>query len=370
MTGLIGKMHFVDPQTHGFDYRLDFNDWYQSLGPKTKLYAEELSRANSGSGMPQIDALWESGDPWKGLRELDDRQGPVHVGRASKMAEEDHFESFVARESVRFLRNHGRRPFFLVSSFLKPHDPFMPAERFARMFRAEDMKIPQTWGKVKLDTVPKEIRESILNNTPTPELRDESLARRRIALYYANLAQADDAIGKVLGALRELSLEGDTIVLYTADHGEMLGEHGLWQKFVFYEPSVGVPLIVRAPGVTQPGARSATPVSQVQVLATLAELCGLPVPPGLDGDSFLAGLREPTRRRDTTVFAEFNLGRPRAKYMIRRGDYKYNYYVNDIAELYDLRNDPSEMDNLALRPTHRAKVEEMKSQLFAWHKPV
>ena len=80
MTGLIGKMHFVDAQTHGFDYRLDFNDWYQYLGPKTKLYAEELSRANSGSGMPQIDDLWkDAGDPWKGARELDDREGFVHA---------------------------------------------------------------------------------------------------------------------------------------------------------------------------------------------------------------------------------------------------------------------------------------------------
>ena len=75
MTGLIGKMHFVDAQTHGFDYRLDFNDWCQYLGPKTKLYADELCRANSGSGMPQIDDLWrDAGDPWKGAREQDDRR--------------------------------------------------------------------------------------------------------------------------------------------------------------------------------------------------------------------------------------------------------------------------------------------------------
>src|SRR5687767_10256690 len=113
MSALIGKMHFVDAQTHGFDYRLDFNDWYQYLGPKAKLYAEELSRANSGSGMPQIDDLWrDAGDPWRGVRELDDRQGFVHVGRISKLAETDHFDSFVARESVRFLKNHGKKPFF------------------------------------------------------------------------------------------------------------------------------------------------------------------------------------------------------------------------------------------------------------------
>ncbi|HEV2113955.1 MAG TPA: sulfatase-like hydrolase/transferase, partial [Terriglobales bacterium] len=308
MTGLIGKMHFVDAQTHGFEYRVDFNDWWQYLGPKTKLYADELGRRNSGSGLPQIDDLWrDAGDPWDGAREKDDRQGSVAVGRASKMAEQDQFESFVARESIRFLKNHGREPFFLVSSFLKPHDPFMPAQRFADMFRPEDMKLPDTWGKVDLSKVPKEISAAIRRNAPTPELHDAEQAKRRIALYYGNLAQMDDCAGRVLTALRELDLEKDTIVLYTADHGEMLGEHGLWQKFVFYEPSVGVPLVVRAPGVTPAGARSKTPVSLVQALPTLLELCGLPAASGLDGTSFAQDLREPARKRDTTVFAEFNL---------------------------------------------------------------
>jgi choline-sulfatase len=371
MTGLIGKMHFVDAQTHGFDYHLDFNDWYQYLGPKTKLYADELSRANSGSGMPQIDALWrDAGDPWKDARTLDDRQGFVHVGRASRIPEQDHFESFVARESVRFLKNHGRRqPFFLISSFLKPHDPFMPAGRFAAMYKPEDMKLPDSWGKVDLSNVPREIADSIRKNGPTPELADAEQAKKRIALYYANLAQMDDCLGKVLAALRELDLEKDTIILYTTDHGEMLGEHGLWQKFVFYEPSAGVPLIVRVPGLTPADARSKTPVSQVQVLPTLLELCRVPAPSDLDGESFARDLSEPGRTRDTTVYSEYNLGNDRAKYMIRRGDFKYNYYKSDTPELYDLRHDPSEMRNLASSPEHRAKVEEMKGQLFAWHRP-
>jgi len=371
MTALIGKMHFVDAQTHGFDYRLDFNDWFQYLGPKTKLYAEELSRRNSGSGNPQIDDLWRDfDDPWIGARELDERQGPVHVGRASKIPERDHFESFVARESMRFLKNHGRKqPFLLVSSFLKPHDPFMPAERFARMFRPEEMKLPDTWGKVDLGTVPREIRESIQNNRPTPELRDLDKARLRIACYYANLAQVDDSIGQVLAALRELGLERETIVLYTSDHGEMLGEHGLWQKFVFYESSVGVPLIFRVPGLTPENARSTTPVSLVQIFPTLAEICGLPAPSGLDGASLAPLLREPGRAMDTTVFSEFALNTPRAKYMIRRGDFKFCFYVNDTPELYNLRDDPKEMRNLVLLPEYKSKVEEMKAQLFAWHAP-
>src|SRR5438105_4717261 len=308
MTALIGKMHFVDAQTHGFEYRVDFNDWWQYLGPKTKLYADELGRRNSGSGLPQIDDLWlDAGDPWDGERAKDDRQGSVAVGRASKMAEQDQFESFVARESIRFLKNHGKQPFFLVTSFLKPHDPFMPAKRFADMFRPEDMKLPDTWGKVDLSKVPKEISAAIRRNAPTPELHDADQARRRIALYYGNLAQMDDCLGRVLTALREFDLEKETVVLYTADHGEMLGEHGLWQKFVFYESSVGVPLVVRAPGVTPAGARSKTPVSLVQALPTLLELCSLPPVSGLDGTSLVPDLREPARTRDTTVFAEYNL---------------------------------------------------------------
>jgi len=237
------------------------------------------------------------------------------------------------------------------------------------MFRPEDMKLPDTWGKVDLSKVPKEIRDSIENNRPTPELRSKEQGKRRLALYYANLAQMDDCLGRVLNALRELDLEKDTVILYTADHGEMLGEHGLWQKFVFYESSVGVPLIVRAPGITQGVARSKTPVSLVQVLPTILELCGLPALSGLDGASLTPDLREPSKTRDTTVFSEFNLRTPRAKYMIRRGDFKYNYYVNDMAEMYNLRQDPKEMRNLALEPASAGTVSELKAQLFQWHKP-
>ncbi len=86
------------------------------------------------AGLPQIDDLWrDQGDPWKGARTPDSRQGSVAAGRASLIPEEDHFQSFVTRETVRFLRNHGRQqPFFAICSCLKPHDPFMPAARFRR----------------------------------------------------------------------------------------------------------------------------------------------------------------------------------------------------------------------------------------------
>ena len=370
MTGLIGKMHFVDGQTHGFDYKLDFNDWFQFLGPKTKLYADELSRPNSGSGQPEIDDLWRDfGDPWRGSRELDDRQGPVAVGGVSKIPEEDHFESFVARESVRFLKRFGSQPqpFLLVCSFLKPHDPFMPAPRFANMFRAQDMQLPDTMGKVNLAEVPREISSQIERNAPTPELRNPDEARKRIAFYYANLAQMDDCAGTVLRALHDLGLEQNTTVVYTSDHGEMLGEHGLWQKFEFYEASCGVPLMVRFPGV-EPGV-CAMPLSQVGLLPTLAELCNVPINSGIDGKSFAEQVREPKAIHPQPVFAEYNLRNPRAKYLLRDGDWKYTFWTHDIPELYNLRTDPQEMKNLALHAEHRDDIARLKEKLFAWYTP-
>jgi len=371
MTGVIGKMHFVDAQMHGFDYKLDFNDWHQYLGPKTKLVAEEIIDPNSGSGLPQIDDLWrESGDPWTGFIERDNREGYTAVGRISALAEEDHFETFVARESMRFLRNHGKeQPFFLISSFLKPHDPFTPVERFAKMFQAPEMKLPETWGKADLATVPQWVQNRIRYDSACPELRFPEAAKLHIALYYASLAQTDDNVGKLMRALTELGLNENTIVLYTSDHGEMLGEHGMWQKLAFYEPSVGVPLLFRVPGVTPSNARCAAPVSLVQMVPTLLELCGVSIPAGLDGASITRLLREPGAEIDSTVFAELGVKTKRPGSMIRQGRYKYCYYVGDTDELYDLGADPAEMKNLALLSAYRQKRDELKEQLFAWHNP-
>jgi choline-sulfatase len=222
---------------------------------------------------------------------------------------------------------------------------------------------------VKLDEVPAAVRRSIEHNTPTPELHNIEAAQRRIAYYYANLAQMDDCAGTILRALRELDLEKDTVVVYTSDHGEMLGEHGLWQKFQFYESSCGIPLIIRAPGLSPEGKVSNGPVSLVSLLPTLAELCDVPTASNLDGTSFAAQVRNPELKSTAPIFSEYDLQTPRAKYMIREGDLKYTFWTHDMPELYDLRRDPKEMRNLAMKPEFRSRAEELKAKLFAWYKP-
>lgn len=371
-TGLIGKMHWVDAQSHGFEYRLDFNDWFQYLGPKTQIWADELGAPNSGSGLPEIESLWDTeGDPWKGHRARDDRKGAVSVGRISELPEQDHFESFVARESIRFLRNYGVKdqPFFLISSFLKPHDPFMPSTRFAAMFRPEEMHLPDSWGKADLNNIPLEVRRSIERNAPTPEVSDPAGAKKHIAFYYANLAQMDDCLGQVVRAVSDLGLDRDTIICYTSDHGEMLGDLGLWQKFQFYEGSCGVPLMIRVPG--RAAAVCHTPVSLVSFSSTITELCGVRQLAPNDGVSFADLVRNPASTAPRgPIFAEYALGSRGAKAMIREGSLKYTYWSHDTPELYDLRTDPEELHNLASDPAHAATVDRLRNRLFAWYKPV
>lgn len=390
MTAMIGKMHFVDAQRHGFDYNIDFNEWFQYLGPKTKIYADELSAPDDGSGQPQVESEWkEEKDPWAKVkisenneaelalatwmpaRTPDGRKGYNHPGRVSLLPEADHFESFVSRESIRFLQQYGNshQPFLLIASFLKPHNPFMPAERFYRMFKALDMRLPDTWGKVDRAKVPAYIRYDLDHPSACPELADPKWAKVRLACYYASLAQVDYNVGLVLKSLRELGLENDTIVIYTSDHGDMLGAHGLWQKFVFYEPSVRIPLIFRVPELTSQNVINQTPVSLVQVLPSLLELCGISMPVGLDGRSLVPSLRSPEMKLDTTIFAENSLGSRSAGYMIREGHFKYCYCPNDMPELYNLAVDPDEMDNLALKPEYKSRVRKMQAELFAWHRP-
>jgi choline-sulfatase len=244
----------------------------------------------------------------------------------------------------------------------------MPAQRFADMFRPEDMKLPASWGKADKATLPKEVRHWLEFNRPTPELRDAAQAKKRIALYYANLAQMDDCLGRVVRAIQDAGLAGDTVVCYTSDHGEMLGDLGLWQKFQFYEGSCGVPLLFRVPGIRS-GVCS-TPVSLVSLSATLTGLAGVPQIAVNDGISLAPWIHNPaTSRAYGPVFAEYGLDSGQPKYMVRQGDWKYTYWLHDIPELYNLCTDPQELHNLAALPQFATQTEALRRTLFRWQRP-
>ena len=182
--------------------------------------------------------------------------------------------NWVADRSVEFLREHARyrrdQPFFLWSSWIEPHPPFAPSEPYDDLYDPAAMPLPEYADRPLHDLLsalwPHRARLDGAH-------RDPDRMRRIRALYYGLIGQVDDGIARIMAALRELGLEENTVVLFTADHGEMLGDHGLSQKNCPYEPSVRVPLLLRWPGRTHAGTTCADPVGLTDVLPTLvAEL--------------------------------------------------------------------------------------------------
>ena len=174
----------------------------------------------------------------------------------------------------------------------------------------------------------------------------EPVQRRALASYYGLVTLVDDLVGSMLAAIDNSPLRHNTVVVYLSDHGEMAGQHGIWQKQCFYEASVRVPMILRTPRGAA-GQRIGTNVSLVDVLPTLLDLAGIDIPSGLPGAS-LAHLQPDTGGAERTVFSEYHAqGMLQGGYMIKRGDWKYNYYVCHEPQLFDLSTDPGEFHDLA-----------------------
>jgi choline-sulfatase len=277
---------------------------------------------------------------------------------------EDEFEAFVARESCRFLQRYGKsdEPFLLVTSFLRPHPPLHPPRSWADRYPVDGIELPPVGDAA---SYPQWIQKRI------SQFQSLDPARRReySAGYRGNLAYVDTCIGEVYQTLEQLGLADDTIVIYTADHGELDGDHGLYEKFCFFDPSVGVPLIVSQPGRFPQGVTSEALVEYFAIFPTIADLTGVPAPHGIEARSFASLVRDPNGKGPEAQFSEYNLRSDRDHYMVRTKRYKYNYNHNDIAELYDLEADPGEKVNVASRPSYARQRAEMHDRLMAWYNP-
>lgn len=380
LTGLIGKMHFNDAHKHGFEYYLSINDWLIYLGPKVQHYANEIANQplapkffhtmiDSGAGLPDLSGLWDGFSPWVG-----------HVERftfdsvASRLQPEDHLDTFIARESAKFMRRYQDQPFLLVVSSMKPHPPFFPPKQWADQYPVDEMELPPVGD---IETYPPHIQRRIQRFQKI----DIRLQRATRAGYLGNLAFVDKCIGFVLEALWELGLEKNTIIVYTSDHGEMLGDHGLYGKFCLFEPSVRVPLIISYPKEIPQGKVANALTEYIGLYPTLTELAGISPPTAkplvdmpnapehLDAISFIDVLHNPDREGPPAVFCEHDLRSQTPQYMIRTHRYKYIFNHGSMDELYDLEADPGEYVNRVHDQKLRRVREELRDQLFEWYNP-
>ncbi len=329
-TCLAGKMHFVGPdQLHGFEQRITTDvypagidwtpDWTRPVDERLPWYHDMTSVLESGVYAATLQLDYDEEVAFRAERKLYD------LARASDP-----------------------RPFFFVVSFTHPHDPYEVPERYWE--RHPNVEPPRV-GTIPLEQAdPHSRRVRAMCGTDAVEIHEEHVLSARRA-YAGATSYVDEKLGTLLAALDLTGMRDRTVVLFCSDHGDMLGERGLWYKMTFFEDSARVPLVVQAPGRFAP-ARLRQHVSLVDLCPTLVDLArgGDPfaAPEPLDGRSLLPLLEDDSASRDDTVVSEYLAeGTHSPCVMVRRGRFKYVHCPDDPDQLYDLESDGRELVNLA-----------------------
>jgi choline-sulfatase len=329
-TTLAGKMHFVGPdQLHGFEERLTTDvypsgfdwtpDWTLPLSERLGWYHNTTSLLSAS------------------------------VTEAALQTDYDDEVCFRAVQKIRdlSLRADGR-PFFLTVSFTNPHDPWDMRRRYWDLYDERAIDLPAVGPIASAEADPHSLRLRTMIGLDRRPLSEDEVRRARHG-YYAAVSYLDERVGEVLAALAATGLDDSTLVVFTADHGELLGERGLWYKMSFLEGSARVPLIVRGPGLAP--RRVPGPVSQLDLAPTLAELASAPAAEaGLEGGSLVRALLGESAGPAEALGEYLAEGVQAPAVMIRRAQHKYVRCPGDPDLLYDLADDPLELRNLAAEP--------------------
>ncbi|MEP7207337.1 MAG: choline-sulfatase [Casimicrobiaceae bacterium] len=335
-TTLCGKMHFVGPdQHHGYEERL-LTDIY----PSDFAWTTDWQHVFRPGGGIRIRNVVESG---------------VCV-RALQIDYDEEVEFHARRKLFDLARDPGDRPFFLTVSFSHPHPPFVITPEYWDFYADADIDMPRLGAIPPEQLDPFNRARWAMMGHQFYDLDDDHVRRARHA-YFGMISYVDAKIGAVLDALRDTGLEDDTIVVFTSDHGEMLGERGMWLKDTFFEDAIRVPLLVAGPGVTP--RRMSNCVSLVDLAPTVLDLVGATRPPAspFDGASFarlLAG--EASGWKDEVIADWAGGGHDQASRMLRQGRFKYLWHHGLAPMLFDLVADPDEQHDLAGSPSY-AEVE-------------
>ena len=328
-TSLSGKMDFTGAdQLHGFEERLTTD-----LSPSDFAWTPN----------------WE--EPTRNFDWFHSLQSVVEAGPSDRSLTMDYDEE-ATHQAERWLYAAAgasdHRPFLLTVSYMHPHDPYLGPRAFWDRYRDSEVDMP-TVPPMPLDRRhPADQRLHALYDRGQYVLSTAQVGAARRA-YYAMIGHADEQLGRLRRALEIAGHDERTAIIVTADHGDMLGERGLWYKMTFYERAVRVPLIMRIPGRTQP-ARVARPVSLVDLFPTLLDLAGTQLSEGrlkLDGNSLVPAAVGPGKPAGA-VYGEYMAeGTGEPMFMIRRGRWKYITCPGDPPRLYDLQSDPQELHNLS-----------------------
>ncbi|TPK69183.1 choline-sulfatase [Mesorhizobium sp. B2-4-19] len=348
-TCLSGKMHFVGPdQLHGFEERLttdiypaDFG-WtpdYRKPGERIEWWYHNLGSV-TGAGVAETTNQMEYDDEvvfmaTQKLYQLSREQDDAH-----------------------------HRPWCLTVSLSHPHDPYVARKQYWDLYENCQALDPETAFIARGEQDAHSQRLYCASDYPSFEITPDQVRRSRRG-YFANISYVDDKLSEILDVLERTRMADDTIILFCSDHGDMLGERGLWFKMSFFEGSVRVPLMIAGRGI-RPGLIDA-PVSNLDVAPTLCDLAGIDIgaiAPWTDGQSLLP-LTDGTQRTAPVLIEYAAEGSYAPLVAIREGKYKFVHCELDPPQLFDLDADPLERDNLADDPANASLVTKFMDKVRA-----
>ena len=337
----IGKLHFRGGDDYGFSEELIPMHVIDGKGDLMGLVREDL---------PERGASWKIAK-WAGHGE-----SPYTF-----------YDREIAARAQVWLREeaakHTRKPWVMFVSFVCPHFPLTAPPQFYYQYPLDSIVWPKQYDLAERPVHP--FLRDYASSFVYDKYFDDTKLRKAIAGYYGLCSFLDDNIGQVLHALHDAGLADSTRVLYTSDHGDNLGNRGLWGKSTMYEETAGVPLIVSG-GDIPAGRVVATPASHVDVYPFIMQCVGARVPaddghPGYSLVDIANGL-EPRRN----VLSEYHgMGSTTGAFMIRHGTYKYVHYVRYAPQLFDLANDPEELRDLAADPAYKEVLDACRARLYA-----
>jgi choline-sulfatase len=330
-TCLSGKMHFVGPdQLHGLEERLTTDIYPADFGwtPDWRLAQERIDW-----WYHNMTSVLQPG-----------------IAEITNQLEYDDEAAFLAiRKLYDFARFEGDKPFCLMASFTHPHDPYAARAKFWNLYRDEDIDLPKIprMDRRDLDAHSQRLYDVSAMDDYTVTEADLRAARHG---YYANISYVDDLLGQMIAALEAAAKLDNTVIVFTSDHGDFLGERGLWYKMSWLEPSAHVPLIVWSPKRFA-ARRVKQPVSLADLLPTLADLGHdgkAQLAREVDGRSLYPLLTGATEDSSATAWGEYLAeGAIAPMYMLRRGPWKFIHTPSDPDQLFNLIDDPDELKNLA-----------------------
>jgi choline-sulfatase len=331
-TCLSGKMHFVGPdQLHGFEDRVT-----------TDIYPADFGWIPDWTNPHERIDLWYH------------NMSSVKQAGVAAITNQLAYDDEVGAQAVRAIYDHARsednRPLALVASFIHPHDPYATRQQYWDLYEDVEIGLPEVARPSSQDAHNARLEKVI--DLDSVEISDAEIINARRA-YYGNVSYVDAWLGRLRATLDECGMSDNTTILFTSDHGDMLGEFGLWYKMSMREWSNRIPMIIHQPGRFS-ARRVAAPVAQVDVLPTLLDLAAestgnekpQPIDP-LDGRS-LVPLCDGNASDDPNSCVSEYLAEGTAApiLMIRRGQFKYIACSTDVEQLFDLENDPNELNSL------------------------